>query len=442
VSKRASLQGQLRRVLILSALAIVTYLPALQLPFIDDDYGEIPMAARYFDTGWTPLWQNPNLRARTTNMVLDGALYRAFGFTPVPFYIVSIAVHALCVLLVYAFCVWAGVVDETTAFWAAGFFAVFEGHQEAVMWISARNESLVFLFGMSAWVCWVKYLRGRSALWYGLAMVALVFAAASKESFVIFPVLMLLPAMWPPEGTLRRRAVALTVPFFAIVFAYLAWTWLSRIAQPQYSDNRFSIWAPWPLVILWSWWRLMFVWGLLAAAVIVWIGRPADRRRGIIAVAWMLLAMVPYSFLTYMPQIASRHTYIASAGLALLTGAAAARLWEANHRVLLGIASVAVVAINLEIIWVKKMAQFRERAEPAVLLREAARDASGPIAVHCIPFPDFMTEEVLATSGGHAVFRQPVGHDDHCFSVEYENVGGVQVRIDRRIRTGRHGMFY
>jgi len=433
---------RLSSLLILVVLATVTYIPALQLPFIDDDYGEIPVAGSYFSTGWAPLWQNPNLRARTTNMVLDGALDRIFGFTPVPFYVVSILVHALCTLLVYAFSIWTGIVDRPTAFWAACFFAVFEGHQEAVMWISARNESLVFLFGMAAWVCWVKYLRDRSALWYSLAIGAIILAAASKESFVIFPVLMLLPSIWPPPATSRRQAFISVIPFFTVIAAYLVWTWLGRIAQPQYDDNRFSIWAPWPLVILKSWWRMMFVWGLAAVAIVAWIGRPSDRRNAWIASAWMLLAIFPYSFLTYMPQIASRHTYIASAGLALLIGVAAARLLETNRGVVLGIASFAVLAMNWQIIWVKKMSQFRERAEPAVLLREAAREATGPITVRCIPFPDFMTEGVLATSGSHAVFPQPVTYEDHCFKVEYQNSAGAHVRIDRRIRTAKHGAFY
>ena len=428
--------------LILVVLATVAYIPVLQLPFIDDDYGEIPMAASFYSTGWAPLWQDANLRARTTNMVLNGALDRVFGFTPLPFYVVSIVVHTICVLLVYAFGVWSGVLNERATFWAACFFAIFEGHQEAVMWISARNESLLFLFGMAAWVCWVKYLRGGRALWYGLAVVSLILAAVSKESFVIFPVLMLLPCIWPPPGTSRRRALAAVIPFFAIVAVYLSWSWVGRTAQPRFGDSRFSILAPWPLVILKSWWRMMWMWGVAALAIVAWIGGPGDRRKAWIAVVWMLLAIFPYSFLTYMPQIASRHTYIASAGLALLIGVAAARLWETNRRIVLGVAAAAVLVINVEIIWVKKMAQFRERAEPAVLLGEAAREAVGPIAIHCIPFENVLTDDVLATGGSRAVYPQPVRYEDHCFEIEYQNAAGARVRIDRRVRTGKHGAFY
>ena len=423
-------------------LALVTYLPALRLPFIDDDYAEIALAGNWAVSGWTPLWQNPNLRARTTNMVLNGELDHVFGFTPVPFYVVSILVHALCVLLLFAASAWSEVLDETTAFWAAGFFAIFEGHQEAVMWISARNESLVFLFGMAAFVCWVKWLHRRLVLWYALAIVSLIAAAASKESFVIFPVLMVLPCLWRPKGTSRRAALLGLAPFFAIAVAYLVWTWTGRVAHPQSSDIRFSLSAPWPLVMVKSWWRMMFASGLVALGTLAWVGKRGDWRKAGIAMAWMVLGIFPYSFLTYMPQIASRHTYIASAGLAMLMGTAAARLWMADRRVVLRVAAAVVLVLNVEIIWVKKMSQFEERAEPAVLLTEAAREAAGPVAIRCIPFDDFVTGAVLDTAGGHADFQQPVRHEDHCFSVEYQNRAGQRVRIDRQIRSRAHGALY
>lgn len=40
----------------------------------------------------------------------------------------------------------------------------------------------------------------------------------------------------------------------------------------------------------------------------------------------MALALLPYVFLTYQTRVPSRHTYLASAGLAMLAGAALHRL--------------------------------------------------------------------------------------------------------------------
>jgi hypothetical protein len=99
--------------------------------------------------------------------------------------------------------------------------------------------------------------------------------------------------------------------------------------------------------------------------------------------------------------------------------------------------------MNLEIIWVKKMSQFRERAEPAVLLMEAAHQAAGPITIHCIPFGDLVTESVLASQGARAVIPPNIAHDDHCFTVDYNSSStGQPVQMDRKVRTARHGAFY
>ena len=151
-----------RRVLILAGLSILTYLPALRLPFISDDYHQIPLARQYAAQGWTPLLHDLDERTRATYMVLSAVLDRTFGFTPLPFYIASLLLHTLCVLMVYAMCVW-NEIDENVAFWAACFFAVFEGHQEAVMWLAASSDLLVFLFGMIAWVSWTKWFQRRRA---------------------------------------------------------------------------------------------------------------------------------------------------------------------------------------------------------------------------------------------------------------------------------------
>jgi hypothetical protein len=434
-----------RRVLILVGLALLTYLPALRLPFIADDYHQIPIARQYAAEGWTPLLHDLDLRPRATYMVLSALLDRAFGFTPVPFYVVSLLLHALCVLMVYAMCVWSEI-DENTAFWSACFFAVFEGHQEAVMWVAASSDLLVFLFGMAAWVCWMKCFQGRGAWgWYLTGVVAFLLATASKESVWIFPALMLLPVVAQSIASRRWswRGVLGLAPFFALAAIYIAWSYATRVALPGYQDIRFSISAPWPLVVLRSFWKLLFIWGILALGVLWWIGKRSDTRLVIFASAWMALGLVPYSFLTYMLQVPSRHSYVASAGLALIAGAAAVRLTQYRSRAPLIILSIFFVAVNWEILWVKKMSQFRERAEASELLKLAVADATGPIAIDCAPFPDFLTTAVLKSAGSAAVFRHPVDKvDTSCFAIEYTNRQGQLVREARKLGTEKHGTFH
>lgn len=425
---------------VLVALAIVAYLPALRLPFIADDYTQIPLARHFAAQGWTPLLSEVNLRSRATYMFLSAVLDRAFGFTPIAFYTASILLHALCVLLVYASGVWTEL-GESIAFWAAAFFAIEEGHQEAVMWPAAAGDLLVFLFGMAAWVCWVKWLQYGNWKWYATAIASFLLAAISKESVWVFAALMLLPVVF--ERRHWRRGLIGAAPFLAMAAIYMIWAWTSRVAGAGYHDNRFSLSAPWLHVLLNSWWRLLFVWGLAALAVLLWVGKRTDRRLVTAASLWMILGLLPYSFLTYMLQIPSRQTYLASAGLAWLFGAAACRLSEQRRQTALAILCVAALAINLEILWVKKMSQFRERGEPSELLKQAAAEAAGPITVGCAPLPDFVVEAVLGSVGASAVFDHPgIQQGPGCFIVEYRNRQGQLIRVSRKLGTAKHGALY
>src|SRR5450432_2298522 len=173
------------RVLLLVALAVCAYLPAIQLPFIGDDYHQIPIARADALARWTPLWHDLLLRTRFTYMLLSATLDRVFGFDPLPFYVASITMHVACVLLMYRLCVWRSV-PPAVAFWGALFFAVQEGHQEAIMWLAASYDLIVFAFGMAALVAWVKWLETGRANWYAMSLVAFLVAAVSKETFWVF----------------------------------------------------------------------------------------------------------------------------------------------------------------------------------------------------------------------------------------------------------------
>jgi hypothetical protein len=136
------------RLAVILGLAVLAYAPALTLPVISDDFVQIPLAAKYASAGWAPLLHDTAERTRATYMFLNYALDRVFGFTPAPFYAASILLHALSSVCVYAMAVWEDV-TETAAFAAACFFAVFEGHNEAVMWAAAGSD----LFVCSS-ACW------------------------------------------------------------------------------------------------------------------------------------------------------------------------------------------------------------------------------------------------------------------------------------------------
>src|SRR5207249_3689663 len=108
-----------------------------------------------------------------------------------------------------------------------------------------------------------------------------------------------------------------------------------------------------------------------------------------LAGVWIVITFLPYSFLIYMRQVPSRHTYFASAGLAFVVAAGflafrtrfqASRPW----------APAAVVALmlvhNCGYLWTKKRLQYLERAAPTEALIDFARKVDGPVYLHCFPY--------------------------------------------------------
>ena len=428
------------RILLLVALAIGTYLPAIQLPFIADDYHQIPIARADAIAGWEPLWHDTLLRTRFTYMLLSATLDRTFGFDPAPFYAASIALHVACVLMLCAICVWRPV-PLAVAFWGALFFAIQEGHQEAVMWLAASYDLLVFAFGMAALVGWVKWLDTGRANWYVASLVAFLIAAISKETFWVFALLMFAITIWERRKKALAPALIQLSPFLAISTAYIVFIWITKVAGARV-DDRFALSGTmWVSVFFRGLWDLLFPFGLAAIAILVWLRRRGDRLLIAFALLWIVLGIWPHSFLTYMPRLASRHTYLASGGLALLFGVAMARLSKRVPQRLFRSLIILVIAINLEIIWVKKMAQFKERAEPTELLKIAAESATGPITVDCTPVPDVVVEDALHSVGAEAILRKQGPQNDHCFAIEYRDRDGAVVRLNRRIGK-RHGAFY
>jgi hypothetical protein len=97
--------------------------------------------------------------------------------------------------------------------------------------------------------------------------------------------------------------------------------------------------------------------------------------------------------------VPSRHTYLASAGLALLVGIA----WVAARprlRAPLAVALAAlVVGFNIGYLWVKKRSQFAERAAPTEALVALAGRHSGEIHLRCFPYAQDVAVGAMRLAG-------------------------------------------
>jgi len=108
----------------------------------------------------------------------------------------------------------------------------------------------------------------------------------------------------------------------------------------------------------------------------------------LVSFIWMGIGFVPYMFVDYMHRIPSRHTYLASAGLGWLMGAAIVVMKERyakNYKWAPPVILSLILSHNVGYLWTKKRHQFLERAQPTERLIALARSVNGPIFVKCFP---------------------------------------------------------
>jgi hypothetical protein len=377
--------------LLISALCVAAYAPALNLPLMEDDYPNIAEALK-FGSPAAPV-ADPIFRLRATSYWAMQGLYRMFRMWPAAYHAASLLLHIANSWLVYlALLAWPQ--TRRAAIWAAGFFAVHEGHQEAVMWFSAINELLQFLFGGLALLFW---MRGRR--WLALSLFCFAMALISKESAVVFVALFGFGLIGRPK-TCPKWTLLMYAGLTALAVASLLAT---RSYSFRFADGSFSLHAP-----FWITWprgfaRLMWIWGWVAAAIVAIHGRESKMRNpAFAALAWIAIALLPYSFLTYSTQIPSRQTYLASAGLAALFGLAMERLWQDGGLARKIAAALAVIALlhNVGYLWIRKQPQFIARAQPTEQLIRVAREAGGPIWVQCFPLAPITAEAALRLGVG------------------------------------------
>ena len=388
------------------AISIVTYLPAVDRFFISDDFD---LFAVIETAEKNPRWffETTTEFFRLMSYIYFGACYWLFGLSPEPYYWAGIALHAIVSVLVYL------LVKELTrsspAAWTAGlFFAAYERHQEAVMWISAANETILALNCLLFLLLWLRAAERKNAAYLFLAHVMFIVALFSKEAAVVMVPLGALQLVL--SGCFVRDVLRKCVALVAMLCAFLL-LWLAVAHRnPFVSLHYYAFDSPFLSVYTRSLIRLA---AQLVPPVTAWfIIRYLQARRQEFDVvksgleshqvvwkhatiffgAFLLLGIIPYSFLTYLNHIPSRHTYLPSIGLAGLMGIAFAALYarmstEWSKR--LCTLSFCVLLIgNIGYIWVKKVPQYRQRAAPTrELIKILNANNNSQLPMHVCQFP-------------------------------------------------------
>lgn len=330
----------------LPALAIVLlWWPSLSASFQFDDWNVIVNEPRVHTlTAW---WQSmPGIRPL---LKLSYALNLTIDSDPTGFRVVNILIHALNATLVWSLLRTRGIraglsvaSASQAALLAALLFALHPVQTEAVTYVSGRSSSLAACFCLLSLYCWVRSEDSErtagACVWFAICCGCFALAAATKETALVLPLVLLLYSVdrpWSP--TLKRLAplfllmavmlfVALSLPTYRRLLAvsldtrtigenlltqsrallYLAGQ-LIRItngnADPQLPV---IISLDWLSAILCVAWAGVFVWAMLNLR-----SRPVSP----FAILWFLVWLAPTNSLLPRLDVANdRQLYLAMIG--------------------------------------------------------------------------------------------------------------------------------
>jgi hypothetical protein len=368
-----------------AAVGVLAYWPAVGNSFISDDFTMIPFV-RLVSTHPGQLLEVPSEIFRVVSYAYFWVCLSVFGPTPEHFYWTGIALHILVSLLVGRLVF--VLTHNTKAAWAAAlFFAAYERHQEAVMWISAVNDTLVTLFCIVFLLLWERAISDPEKRWvYRISLAALLVALGSKEASVSMVPLAALLMVFRDRPW--REIAHRSLPLLLMLAGYVS-LWLFEADRNFFlTDGHYALGPHFIPIFTRSVLRILSpaLLFLIPLALISYRRSNFSRVSGLLRdrpamffIALLALTIVPYSFLTYLDHIPSRNSYLPSVGLAALARLLFAALYEGSitrrSRTSCVALLVAVVCGNVGYIWLKKDPQFKARAAPT---RELISSLNGP----------------------------------------------------------------
>ena len=188
-------------------------------------------------------------------------------------------------------------------------------------------------------------------------------------------------------------------PFAVLAVAYCALVYLDRGTHLHFNDGTFSLNASFAGTLLRSLAGLLWVWGVAALAILFTKAARPWRLSAMLSLVWMVLTLLPYSFLTYMPRVPSRHTYLASVGLSVIVAMGLlcfrqyARRW--NQAWPVPVLASLIVVHQCGYLWTVKHRQYAERARPTEDLIRTVSPATKVIHAKCFPYSPVVADLAL-----------------------------------------------
>ena len=342
--------------LALCLAVVVPYFPAMQAGFVWDDRIFLEAEAVRDVSGIWQIWFSPSVIENEshywplvyTTFWLE---HKLWGFEPLGFHLVNIALHLANTLLVWSLMVRLAVPG---AWLIAAVFAVHPLHAESVAWVMERKDLLSTLFYLVAFWTYINCSKTRRSGIYLASLVLFGAGMLCKSIVVTLPAVLLLWHWWS-SGRVTRRDLLRLLPFFLVALGIaVADVAFSRFREPISFDYSLveraliasqALWFYvvklfWPLdlAIIYPHWKVdaadpaawLYLAGAAAVPLLLWGIRGRVGRGPLACVVFFavtlspVLGFVDYGYMQYS-FVAERYQYLAGLGIIILVVAMATR---------------------------------------------------------------------------------------------------------------------
>jgi tetratricopeptide (TPR) repeat protein len=427
--------------LFVALITFVVFLPALRDGFVTwDDDRNFLMNPGYRGLGmtelrwmWTTFHMGHYVPLAWMTLGLD---YVLWGMNPAGYHLTNVLLHTANTVLLYVIArrlltlVRSDTSNDRTIDVAAAFAALLFGihplRVESVVWITERRDVLSGLF---YFLCVLFYLKSRDdgRRWYWLAVLVFPLALLSKATAVTIPAVLLILDVYPLRrlggdagwwGTSARRVYAELMPFVLLAaatsvlslvalhppsqlnaagkIAVSAWSlcfylWKTLVPTdlaPLYEMRHHIPPLRWPFLVSY------------AAVIGISIGAWLIRKRWIgVSIAWLAFVVIIFPLLGVVqngPQIAAdRYTYQAAPVLAILAGAAFARLAWPLPSSAIALASGVVLTLGV-LTWNQSRVWLNSATLWTRVLEHDAESSIAHTALASLMFADGKVDEAIA----------------------------------------------
>lgn len=323
--------------LVLVAIAVVVcFYPVTKYFFLQDDFILLANAAYDRDsTVMSTFGGDSDLFRPLTKILYFGVMYQAFGLDPVPYHLVSLAVHLVNIVLLFLLLRKLRN-DRLSSLIVTSLFALNLGFFDVLAWISCIQQLLGQTFMLAGLILGIRAMENRRPVFAALALSSYVLALLSLEQTYALPLILFFHSFSREKAGSAsgrtRKALRETWAYLVIMAMYLVYMAAVKGVPGEgpyqyklganvianlltYLDWAFGISVVMPFVVDVKSTGLTAAHVLLVVMVIYNLAK-GRKRIVLFSSAYYLLTILPVLFL--QGHAFHLHNYVPAVGIALL----------------------------------------------------------------------------------------------------------------------------